>query len=400
MIKIAVAQAARQHTHLVLQVLQQKKLLSKFYTVFAADKFDALSALYPARLKKSLSKRSFPAIPSRLIAHRPDLFLKEQLGNIASEENLIQQVYAPFDSWVASKLERLKPDIFMAYENANVASFKKAKALGITTVLDLAQIHHQSILDIHTRYGFLNKSYTTQTLDFINKRKTEALHYTDYIFALSSFARDSLVANAVPPQKIFTVNLGVNQQNFYPKTSYAPKAKFRFLFVGTITRRKGLDVLFKAFKSLSLPNAELVLIGPMADGSELLEEYKDLYSYHPFMHHEALANAYRNADVFVFPSYLDSWAQTVVEAMACGTPAIVSEHTGAKDAVKQGGGFVVPVGDIAALKEKMLYCYQNPEEVKDLGKTAAKIATQYTTENYHQQVIEAVNKIANEQNKG
>ena len=138
----------------------------------------------------------------------------------------------------------------------------------------------------------------------------------------------------------------------------------------------------------------------MANGSELLERNKGLCQYFPFMHHEELANQYRQADVFVFPSYLDSWAQTVVEAMACGTPAIVSENTGAKDAVKQGGGFVVPTGDVNGLKDKMLHLYEHRDVVEQTGRKAAKIAAQYTVENYHNQIIEALEQIADEKDKG
>lgn len=399
MIKVIVAQPGRQHTHFLLQALFSKKMLLKFYTVFAANKLDLLSHLFPDKVKSQLKKRSFPNIPAKKINHRPFLFLQEQLGKIDSEIEMIKKVYQPFDHYVTKDLHRLKVDVIIGYENANLEAFKTARQLGITTVLDLAQIHHEGILEIQRQFGFLDQRYTPEVLTFINSRKTEALANTDYIFTLSTFSKESLIKNGIPEHKIFTLNLGLQLKNFYPKKSDIEPSKFRFLFVGTITRRKGLELLLEAFKSLEFSNAELVLIGPMADGESLLQQYKGCFTYHPFMHHEKLADAYRAADVFVFPSYLDSWAQTVVEAMACGTPAIVSENTGAKDAVVQGGGFVIPVGNIDALKAKMLYCYQNPIILEELGRKAAKIATQYTLENYHNQVIQALNKIAHAENK-
>jgi glycosyltransferase involved in cell wall biosynthesis len=396
-VKIVVAQPGKQHTHLLLQALERKGYLQRFFTVFAANSTQWLWPVLPNIITNELKKRLFSGVSRRLIKHKARLFAKEKLVRINSEAQLIKTVYEPFDIWVAGQLPTLQPDILIGYENANVASFKKAKSLGITTVLDLAQIHHNSIVEIHQRYGFLNSSYSPEVLQYINSRKEEALAYSDYILTLSTFARDSLVNNGVPPEKIFTVHLGINQQLFYPKPTYATDAPFRFLFVGTITRRKGLKTLLEAFKQLQLPDAELVLVGPMADGKALLASYDGLFTYIPFLHHEALAKQYRAADVFVFPSYLDSWAQTVVEAMACGTPAIVSEHTGAKDAVVQGGGFVIPPGDVAALKEQMLYCYQNRDAVSALGERAAQIASQYTVANYHAQVIKALEQIRHEQ---
>ncbi|NVJ85992.1 MAG: glycosyltransferase family 4 protein [Algoriphagus sp.] len=397
--RIAVSHPGKQYVHLLLQGLYQKGYLDHFYTLFAANAIQPYLQFFPKRIKKDLKKRLFLEIPSALISQRWDLFLMEKLGKIQSEADLIQKIYDPFDQWVANKIEIYPPELCIGYENANLHTFRKAKGLGITTVLDLAQIHHHAILDIHSKHGFLNSSYSEDTLAFINSRKEEALAYTDYILTLSSFARESLLENGISAKKVFIVNLGVNHQIFYPKKDYDKKKRFRFLFVGTITRRKGLDVLFQAFKELNLPAVELVLVGPMADGQAFFKQYEGLFTHVPFLHHEELSEQYRQADVFVFPSYLDSWAQTVVEAMACGTPAIVSENTGAKDAVIQGGGFVVPTGDVEALKEKMTFCFENRDEVEKLGKKAAEIAQNYTLENYHNQVIHALNQIAREKNQ-
>ncbi|MEP5935619.1 MAG: glycosyltransferase family 4 protein [Winogradskyella arenosi] len=398
--KINVSQPGRQHTNLLLQILENRNVLGKFYTIFASNKLGMFTNILPKKIKSQLRKRFFSGIPSNKIEHQPAIFLKERLGNINSEKDSINKIYKPFDQWVSETLQISNPDIIIGYENANLTTFQVAKELNIVTILDLAQIHHDKIVEIHKEYDFLDDSYTPEVIQFINNRKSLALKKTDYIFTLSSFAKDSLVTNGISADKIFLVNLGIKLENFFPKMDYNKNPKFRFLFVGTITRRKGLELIFEAFRSLNLSDAELILIGPMSNGSELLKRNKDLCQYFPYMHHEELADQYRQADVFVFPSYLDSWAQTVVEAMACGTPAIVSENTGAKDAVKQGGGFVVSTGDVNALEDKMLYLYEHRDVVEQTGRKAAKIATQYTVENYHNQIIEALEQIADEKNKG
>ncbi len=398
--KINVSQPGRQHTNLLLQALEHRGMLGKFSTIFASNKLGVFTKILPKKIKFQLRKRFFSGIPSNKIEHQLIIFLKERLGNINSEKDSINKLYKPFDQWVSETLQISNPDIIIGYENANLTTFQVAKKLNIVTILDLAQIHHDKIVEIHKEYDFLDDSYSPEVIQFINNRKSLALKKTDYIFALSSFAKDSLVTNGISAEKIFLVNLGIKLENFFPKMDYNKNSKFRFLFVGTITRRKGLELIFEAFRSLNLLDAELILIGPMSNGSELLERNKDLCQYFPYMHHEELANQYRQADVFVFPSYLDSWAQTVVEAMACGTPAIVSENTGAKDAVKQGGGFVVSTGDVNALEDKMLYLYEHRDVVEQTGRKAAKIAAQYTVENYHNQIIEALEQIADEKNKG
>ena len=60
---------------------------------------------------------------------------------------------------------------------------------------------------------------------------------------------------------------------------------------------------------------------------------------------------------------MDSWGQVVCEAMACGTPAIVSTHTGASDIIINGeSGFVFDVSDKEKLKEQKIQ--ENQEKPK------------------------------------
>ena len=72
---------------------------------------------------------------------------------------------------------------------------------------------------------------------------------------------------------------------------------------------------------------------------------------------------FNESDVFVFPSYLDSWAMVVVEAMACGLPVLVSENTGAKDVVHESCGEILSVGNYHQLKEKIEYIINDKQYI-------------------------------------
>lgn len=193
-----------------------------------------------------------------------------------------------------------------------------------------------------------------------------------------------------PAKRLFTVPLGVDLGRFWAKTDYRPRKPLRLLFVGTVLRRKGIGILLEAMRRLPPGMAELTIIGPMADARELLHKQSRYCRYISFTPHEALANHYRQADLFVFPSLLDSWAQTVLEAMACGTPAIVSERTGARDAVEQGGGWVIPANDPQALTQVILQCAEKPEMIAAVGRRAALIAQQYSWATYQTRLLAAL----------
>ena len=74
--------------------------------------------------------------------------------------------------------------------------------------------------------------------------------------------------------------------------------------------------------------------------------------------------------------------------MACGLPVICSEAVGAKDAVRDNlDGFIVPTRDIKALKEKILYLYENPHICQEMGRQAREnVARNFTWDHYGKRV--------------
>lgn len=382
---VFVSNFGRQYCNELLLALQEHNLLDRFCTSLAANKFDWEQC--PNPLRQQLRKRVFSGIQPEKIEHFPGLFLCERL---------LRDRYPPagrwlgdwFDRRVAARVRASDCDVVLTYENTNRATMRAAKKTGKITVLDLAQIHHDDI----AAYApwFMSDQQLRAEIEIVNPRKAEALAYTDYVLTLSTFAAESMLRHGWPADRLFTVNLGVDVQRFSPKQTYRRDGPLRLLFVGTMTKRKGLEVLLQALRLLPPKTVELTLIGPMADAADLLSAHAGQFQYRSFLHHEELAAHYQQADLFVFPSLLDSWAQTVVEAMACGTPAIVTENTGAKDAVRQGGGWVVPPNDARALADAIQFCADNRDVVEERGRRSGDIAQRYTWHHYRQNILNAL----------
>ncbi|MCC6459113.1 MAG: glycosyltransferase family 4 protein [Saprospiraceae bacterium] len=386
--KIWVSNFGPQHSRQLLLALGKPSWLGKFYTALASDKF-ALGWL-PAKLQAALKKRAFPGVPGEKVEHFPLLFLLERLGRGMSP-GFSRWIGNCFDWRVARRIRREKPDLVITYENTNLATLRAAKRAGITTILDLAQIH-QADIAVHAK-AFLSPEQWQAEVDIVNPRKARALEYTDFVITLSSFAADSMLRHGWPAERLFMANLGIDPQRFTLKSRYSDRHGLRLLFVGTMTKRKGLGVLLEALEQLPEQSVFLTLIGPMADAAALIQANRHRVRYLPFLHHEELVRHYQEADVFVFPSLLDSWAQTVLEAMACGTPAIVTENTGAKDAVVQGGGWVIPANDTPALVRLLQDLLLHPEQIEPTGRRAHEIAQQYTWDHYHRQIANILNTI-------
>ncbi|MEN7549789.1 glycosyltransferase family 4 protein [Rapidithrix thailandica] len=401
---ILVSHQGKQYVHQLCYALQKKGLLQGFITSIWY-KPDSLLFRLASRLPKafynklvhSFKKRSFAPLDLSLISQYPYYeFFRQLAGNVLKVrgERGVFFCERKHDKYVSQQLDKYRPDIFIGYEKSSLLSFKKAKTLGAVTVLDLAQVHYEYIRYLRDHYApFKAIIHSEKLFDAINTVKGAEYKEADYIMALSSFAKDTLVQQGIPQEKVYTVNLGFDPARFKLKSHYRKEGVFKILFVGTITKRKGIQVLLEAFKSLDLPGVELTMVGPMYDGQDVFDQYKGMFTYVPFLHHEELVKYYQDADLFVFPSLLDSWAMTVLEAMACGTPVIVSENTGAKDAVKKGGGEILPIDNVPLLKEKITHFYQNRNALESLGKEAHEIAQEYSWEQYYARIAEVMEEI-------
>jgi glycosyltransferase involved in cell wall biosynthesis len=142
----------------------------------------------------------------------------------------------------------------------------------------------------------------------------------------------------------------------------------------------------EAVKQLNLKNVELLLISPIDNEFKpILRRYEGLFKHIHSLPNESLVRVYQNSSILVLPSLIEGSSLVIYEAMACGLPIIASENAGA---ITRNGidGFVVPVRDIEALKEKILLLYENEELRRKMGESAAEYVKQFTWENYHKNI--------------
>ena len=151
-------------------------------------------------------------------------------------------------------------------------------------------------------------------------------------------------------------------------------SKFRIIFCGSITPRKGLHYLIKAFSELSINDAELWVIGGVLNKKyrEYLEKFnlEKVYFMGTFPQSE-LPRLYSQGSVFILPSIADGFGMVVTQALACGLPVIVSENVGAADVIEEGrNGFVVPVCNANSLKERLEQLYTDVKLREEMSKYA------------------------------
>lgn len=173
---------------------------------------------------------------------------------------------------------------------------------------------------------------------------------------------------------------GVDTARFSPDP--AIERSHRVLYVGRILPHKGVDYLVEAVA----PDLSLDIIGKPYDEAFLRELNALAGSADVRFHHgfddAQLVRAYQSALCIVLPSVYQTrggdttlvpelLGQTLLEGMACGTPAICTDVASMPEVVEDGvTGFVVPPNDPAALREKIERFARNPAERERMGAAA------------------------------
>lgn len=141
-----------------------------------------------------------------------------------------------------------------------------------------------------------------------------------------------------------------------------------FLFAGKFQRKKGIFDLITAFSSIPDPSIRLILIGNGEDYNAIMEAIRPdtRIQWLPFQNQSRMPLVYRLGHWFVYPSHGpgETWGLAVNEAMASGTPCIVSDRVGcAPDLITEGEtGFTYRVGNQPALATLIGEITSSPEE--------------------------------------
>ncbi len=207
-------------------------------------------------------------------------------------------------------------------------------------------------------------------------------------------------------QKITVIPPGVDVCRFYPipadeAREYIglPPCDRTLLFVGRIEPLKGLDILLEAIALMRRRGDWdknpfcLSVIGGEPDVSPetmsvemrrlqaLREQYglQDLVAMLGKRSQDTLPYYYSAAEAVVVPSHYESFGMVALEAMACGTPVVASGVGGLAFLVRDGEtGFTIPVGDPAALADRLTDLLSKPELRRKMGEQAAAVAQEYS----------------------
>lgn len=282
-------------------------------------------------------------------------------------------------------------NIFHGWNNQALRSIKAAKKIGAKTILECGSTHRDF------REKIIKEEYKSFGMDIVEppeyarESSLEEISLSDSIFLPSEFARKTFIEAGVSKDKLFVINRGADLEKFKPDV--VKDKKFRVLFAGRLSLRKGIQYLLEAWKELKIRDAELVLVGSISDDIKpFLSKYSDTGNiiFKGFL--KDPSEIYKKSSIFVFPSLEEGSAKVTYEAMAAGLPVVTTENSGS--VVRNGlEGFLIPIRDAEAIKDKISYFFDNPGEIDRMSKNAQEHIKRFTWNNYRNSLMDAYDKV-------
>lgn len=406
-IRVIVAQPGSHHLYQSAIGLQKNNLLKYYITgiYYKPNKFPYfLVNLFPKKLKNKtvseLKRRRYEELDDTKIK---TFSFYEWLYIINSR--LIKSRKIHF--WIINRrnknfsakvgeLAKRKAKILWSGMAGSLEAFIIAKQNNIKCVLDQFSGHPailNKILDEESqKYPGLKNAINKEKISPLQmKRLVKEMDLANIIAVGSNFVKKTLKENGIPKSKIVVIPYGVDTKRFAPKLNKSSDGIFRLLFVGNINFSKGCHYLLEAIKQINKPDIKLIMIGGM-ENPYFLDKYGDYFKWIPPIPNLQIQSFFSNADTYVFPSLFEGSSLSIYEALASGLPVITTPNSGS--VVRNNiDGFIIPIRDVNAIKEKILLLYNNKALLQKMAKNAREQAEKYNWEAYHKKVTDFIKKI-------
>ena len=211
--------------------------------------------------------------------------------------------------------------------------------------------------------------------------ETRALGAVGRVIVTSVFTARRLADFDVPAERITVIEPGVARAPLSPRATADHPGPARLLCVATVTPRKGHEVLIEALARLADRGWQATCIGGLDRDAGHVRHVRQRIATHRLetrfelageRPHEQLADAYRNADLFVLPSHYEGYGMVISEALAHGLPVITTTGGALAHTLPRDAGLAVAPGDSQALSEALARWFDEPELRRQLRQGAQR----------------------------
>lgn len=211
------------------------------------------------------------------------------------------------------------------------------------------------------------------------------LYFADLIITTSEYSKNEIVSVGINPELVHVLPPGLDRdkfKNLSSKIKSDSEDRKTILCVGNYVPRKGIIYLIEALAKIKNNSLTLHLVGNRKNNSayynqlkHAVEKFKltECVVFHDGADQENLKKLYASADIFVLPSFKETFGIVFLEAMHYGLPIITTNVSAMPELIEENqNGLLVPPADSEALAKAISKLIENPELIKAMGETGRK----------------------------
>lgn len=344
----------------------------------------------------------FPSEPVSFFS-RYYLFILNKLNNIFNFQThqfrFLQERL--FDWFCAKKIDN-SIDIVFATQPYLKRTFRKAKKLGIKTILLSGTPEDNYMYDIvseeNKKLGAT--AIDSYTYDKRNKYFNDTMQHLDVVIGSLPTAYKTYAVSKV--FKGVNLNMTGHMTPDFPAYDVSKrKPASGKLVVGYLAYTvvlKGLHYLLEAWEEIVKENEdadlELLIGGPL---HPIVDEYvknrfSNLTKVKFLGQVTDISGFMQQLDLFAAPSLIDGAPVSALEAAHYAVPVLITDNAGSSELIARGkgGGYIVPIRDTQAIKEKILWAYNNRKENAAIGLNAKENMDNYSFEDFIKEVSDYI----------
>ncbi len=287
-----------------------------------------------------------------------------------------------FDRRVLAHLERhpLTPriDAFFTYNTGALETMRALKRRGVTALvdqMDTARVAYDLVREEAAKWPGWDPSPPVVSDSYFDRLAAE-WETAAGVVVNSEWTAQALVQQGVPREKIHVVPLAYDApvlRGEMRSTPTPPHSRGRrplvVLWLGNVVLQKGIQYLVAAARLLADRPIRFIVVGSIGISPSATKSAPASVEFVGRVTRDRAAEAYRAADLFVFPTLSDGFGLTQLEAMAHGLPVIATPNCGA--VVEHGvDGLVVPAGDATALARAIAELDDDRPRLEAMGRQA------------------------------
>lgn len=234
-------------------------------------------------------------------------------------------------------------------------------------------------------------------LEVYYERYSQMQEIIDYCLVTCDAMEERFIQGGMPKEKIDRIAWEIPGVDTLNRTYSKAGQPIRIGYAGRIViNQKRMDVLIEIIKRLKEAEADFQL--ELAGSGDYEEEMKEILSdvsgqihFRGCLAREQMAEFWKNQDIGINCSDFEGRCISKAESMAAGAVPVITDTSSARDDVQDGyNGFVVPVGDVEGMVEKICYLYHHREQLEVMGRRSHEFIKK---ENKESNVLQMWHKI-------